>query len=162
MSKSHLLPAPALLDFLAPYPHEVQQLALAVRRFVIEHIPHMTEIIFDASNSVGMAFSPSGRSKDAICHVAVYASYANIGFNRGAELPDPGGRLEGTGKSLRHVTIRRVEDLLIPDLRALLAEAVRRAHTRKARAGLIIKPMLSRKLPPGLVKGNLSLAKAAD
>ena len=57
MSKSHLLPAPALLDFLAPYDHEVQQLALAVRRFVVEHIPHMTEIIYDASNSVGMDLS---------------------------------------------------------------------------------------------------------
>jgi hypothetical protein len=162
MSKSHLLPAPALLDFLAPYPHEVQQLALAVRRFVIEHIPHMTEIIYDAANSVGMDFSPSGRSKDAICHVAAYASHVNIVFNRGAELPDPGGHLEGTGKSLRHVTIRRVEDLLNPDLRALLAEAVKRAHTRKARAGLIIKPMLSRKVRAGTVKGSLSLAKAAD
>src|SRR5258707_5859774 len=139
MSRSHLLPPPALLDFLAPYDHDVQQLALAVRRFVIEHIPHMTEIIDDASNAVAMAFSPSGRFKEAICHVAVYPNYVNLAFNRGAELPDSGGHLQGTGKSVRHVTIRRVEALLAPDLRALLAEAVKHARARTAHAGLIIK-----------------------
>ena len=54
MSKTHLPPPPALLDFLKPYDHEIQQLALAVRRFVIEHIPPMTELIVDASNAVAM------------------------------------------------------------------------------------------------------------
>jgi hypothetical protein len=162
MSKSHLLPPPALLDFLAPYDHDVQQLALAVRRFVIEHIPHMTEIIYDAPNAVAMAFSPSGRFKEAICHVAVYAGYVNIGFNRGAELPDPAGQLHGTGKSIRHVTVRRVEDLLVPGLRALLAEAVKRARARTAHAGVIIKSTLGKKRRPGLTKGRLNLAKVAD
>src|SRR6266566_107440 len=135
MSKSHLLPPPALLDFLAPYDHEIQQLALAARRFIIEHIPHMTEIVYDAPNAVAMGFTPSGRFKEAICHVAVHPMYVNLGFNRGAELPDPGGHLQGAGKALRHVTIRRVGDLLAPHLRVLLAEAVKRAHATTAHAG---------------------------
>jgi hypothetical protein len=162
MSKSHLLPPPALLDFLAPYDHDIQQLGLAVRRFVIEHIPHMTEIIEDASNAVAMAYSPSGRFKEAICHVAVYPSYVNLGFNRGAELPDPDGHLQGTGKALRHVTMRRIEDVLAPHLRLLLAEAVKRAHARTAHAGVIIKSTAGKKRGPGATKNKISLAKSAD
>jgi hypothetical protein len=162
MSKYHVLPPPALLDFLAPYDHEIQQLALAVRRFVIEHIPPMTEIVYDAANAVAMGFTPSGRFKEAICHVAVYPKYVNLGFNRGAELPDPGRHLEGFGKMNRHVTIRRVEDLLAPDLRVLLAEAVQRAHARTAHAGVIIKSAPGKKRRPGAVKSKSSLAKNAD
>ena len=163
MSKSHLPPPPALLDFLAPYDHDVQQLALAVRRFVIEHIPHMTEIVYDASNAVAMAFTPSGRFKEATCHVSVYADHVNLGFNRGAELPDPGGHLLGSGKAIRHVTIRRVEDLLAPHLRALLAEAVKRAHATTAHAGIIIKSTSGKKRRPGAAaRDKSSRAKSAD
>jgi hypothetical protein len=162
MSKSHLLPPPALLDFLAPYDHDIQQLGLAVRRFVIEHIPHMTEIIDDASNAVAMAYSPSGRFKEAICQVAVYPSYVNLGFNRGADLPDPGGHLQGTGKAIRHVPIRRIEDLLAPDLRALLAEAVKRAHAKAAHAGVIVRSTSGKKRRPLSSRGGYRLAKSAD
>ena len=162
MSKSHLLPPPALLDFLAPYDHDIQQLALAVRRFVIEHIPHMTEIVYDAPTAVAMGFTPSGRFKEAVCQVSVYPTYVNLGFNRGAELPDPGRQLLGLGKSLRHVTIRRVADLLAPALRDLLAEAVKRAHATSARAGIIIKSAPGKKRRPGAMQGKVSLAKSAD
>lgn len=163
MPKSHLLPPPALLDFLAPYDHDVQQLALAVRRFVIEHIPHMTEIVYDAPTAVAIAFTPSGRFKEAICHVSVYADHVNLGFNRGADLPDPGRLLQGSGKTIRHLTVRRVEDLLAPPLRVLLAEAVKRAHATTAHAGVIIKSTPGKKRRPlASIKARPRLAKSAD
>ena len=33
-------------------------------------------------------------------------NWINVGFFRGAELPDPHGLLEGTGKFMRHVKLR--------------------------------------------------------
>jgi hypothetical protein len=139
MSKSHLQPPPALLDFLAPYDHDIQRLALAVRRFVQDHIPPMTEMIVDSQNGVSEGFTPSGRFKDAVCHVTVYPNHVSLGFHRGAELPDPGGHLIGAGKSVRHLIIDRVEDLLAPHVRELLLEAVKLAHVKSARPGVIIK-----------------------
>lgn len=162
MSKSHLLPPPALLDFLKPYDHEIQQLALAVRRFVLEHIPPMTELVVDASNAVAMGFTPTGRLKEAICHVAVYANHVNLGFNRGADLPDPTGLLKGTGKAIRHVTIARASDLDSAPLLGMLAAAVQRAHARSAHAGVIIKSFTGKKRRPSALLRKSGLAAHAD
>jgi hypothetical protein len=39
-------------------------------------------------------------------YVNVFTSHVNVGFFRGAELPDPGGLLQGNGKFMRHVKLR--------------------------------------------------------
>jgi len=39
-------------------------------------------------------------------YVNVFASHVNVGFFRGAELPDPAGMLQGKGKSMRHVKLK--------------------------------------------------------
>ncbi len=51
--------------------------------------------------------------------------HVTFGFLRGALLKDPAGLLEGTGKSLRHVKLRCVEDLKRPELKKLIGEAVK-------------------------------------
>lgn len=42
----------------------------------------------------------------AFGYVNVFTAHVNVGFFRGAELADPGGLLEGTGKFMRHVKLR--------------------------------------------------------
>ena len=42
----------------------------------------------------------------AFAYVAVFKAHANVGFFHGAELEDPKGLLEGTGKRMRHVKVR--------------------------------------------------------
>lgn len=42
----------------------------------------------------------------AFAYIDVFTSHINIGFFQGAELPDPKGLLEGTGKFMRHVKLR--------------------------------------------------------
>jgi hypothetical protein len=39
-------------------------------------------------------------------YVNVFTSHVNVGFFRGAELPDPAGLLQGSGKRMRHVKLR--------------------------------------------------------
>jgi len=39
-------------------------------------------------------------------YVNVFTSHVNVGFFRGATLPDPARLLEGTGKLMRHVKLR--------------------------------------------------------
>ena len=39
-------------------------------------------------------------------YVDSFTSHVNVGFFRGAELSDPAGLLEGTGKRMRHVKLR--------------------------------------------------------
>ncbi len=42
----------------------------------------------------------------AFAYVGVYRAHASVGFYHGAELEDPQGLLEGTGKHMRHVKVR--------------------------------------------------------
>ncbi len=42
----------------------------------------------------------------AFAYVAIYTAHINVGFFLGAELSDPAGLLQGTGKFMRHVKIR--------------------------------------------------------
>lgn len=47
----------------------------------------------------------------AFGYVNVFTAHANVGFFRGAELPDPGGLLEGAGRNMRHVKLRPDRDI---------------------------------------------------
>ncbi len=42
----------------------------------------------------------------AFAYVNAFKAHVNVGFFRGAELADPVGLLEGTGKYMRHVKLR--------------------------------------------------------
>ena len=42
----------------------------------------------------------------AFAYVNSFKAHVNVGFFRGADLPDPDGLLEGTGKFMRHVKLR--------------------------------------------------------
>jgi hypothetical protein len=121
-------PCPELLQFLKAYDPAVGELALAVRRLVLEEAPAASEIVYDAYNAVALGFTLTGRFREAFCHVAVYTAHVNLGFNHGAYLPDPDGLLEGTGKHIRHLRLTRLEDLRRPHLRRFLRAAL--AHMR--------------------------------
>jgi len=41
----------------------------------------------------------------AFAYVNVFTTHVNVGFFRGAEIADPEGLLEGTGKFMRHVKL---------------------------------------------------------
>ena len=46
----------------------------------------------------------------AFGYVNAFSVHVNVGFFRGAELSDPSGLLEGTGKFMRHVKLRPERD----------------------------------------------------
>jgi hypothetical protein len=61
----------------------------------------------------------------ASCWVAPAKAHVSLGFYYGAELDDPAGLLEGTGKLMRHTEIRAPADLDRAPLRALVARATK-------------------------------------
>jgi len=117
-------PSPEYLKFLSPFDDRIRELALATRAFVLDAAPDSTELIYDAYNAVATGFSFTGRPSDAFIHVAVYARWVNLGFNRGAQLDDPAGVLQGTGRWIRHIRIPDLAALEKPGLRALVRAAI--------------------------------------
>jgi hypothetical protein len=65
-------------------------------------------------------------------YVNVFSSHVNVGFFLGAELDDPAGLLEGTGRRMRHVKVRPGSDLDDTALNALIQAAYEEARWRLA------------------------------
>jgi hypothetical protein len=125
-------PDPVLLEYLASYDPHVSRLALAVREVVLEEAPEAVESIFKGYATV-IGFSFAGKPlKDGFCHVVTYSSYVNLGFNRGALLPDPNRALAGKGKLIRHITIRNERDLDRQVVRRFLQSAIEQVQTNGA------------------------------
>jgi hypothetical protein len=105
-------PVPAeLVDFLAPFPDRVQDLALGLRERVLTVMPNAHEFVWDATNAVSFAYTPTTRWQDSVVHIASYAKWVNLGFNEGASLDDPLGILVGSGGHIRHVRFAAIGDL---------------------------------------------------
>ena len=108
-------------EFLSKHTPEVQALAQRTREVIREVNPTVVESVNPGRNN--LAYGTGMRMGEWYCYIAPFKSYMNLGFLRGTELPDPEGLLEGTGKLLRHVKIKRIEDVEGPSVRALLAAA---------------------------------------
>ena len=120
-------PHPQLLEFLSRYSPAVNKLMLGVRQVVLTEIPSVSETVNDVSYAVTNGFTFSGRVKEIFCYVVAYTSYVNLGFARGAELPDPDRKLQGTGKLHRHLRIETPADLDLPEVRRFIHLAADRA-----------------------------------
>lgn len=68
----------------------------------------------------------------AFAYVSVHAAHVNVGFYRGAELPDPAGLLQGSGKRMRHVKLAAGAGIDEGALEALVAAAYRDMKGRLA------------------------------
>jgi hypothetical protein len=59
----------------------------------------------------------------AFAYVNAFGAHVNVGFFRGAEIADPAGLLEGSGKFMRHVKLRPGRDLDATALMKLIETA---------------------------------------
>ncbi len=116
-------PHPKLLEFLAPYHREIQAVALALRDLVLATAPGLNELVY-RTYVVAVGFSFTSDWRDGPCHIAVYPKHVNLGFQRGALLPDPDGVMEGTGKAIRHIKVESAADLKRPLLKRYLRAAI--------------------------------------
>ncbi|ANM30529.1 hypothetical protein ABI59_14520 [Acidobacteria bacterium Mor1] len=69
----------------------------------------------------------------AFAYVAVFKAHVNLGFYRGAELPDPAGLLQGSGKMMRHVKLgpgHEVDEETLAMLLEMAYTDMRRCATR--------------------------------
>jgi hypothetical protein len=104
------------LDATAP---AVADIARTLRLTVLESFPDAVET-FDPAD--GLLAIGTGRSmRDFVFAIIPHKSHVNLQLADGADLPNPDGRIEGTGKRVRHVKARSVDDARAPWLRAAIA-----------------------------------------
>ena len=117
-------PDSQLLSYLASYDPHISELTLALREMVLQEAPGAIESV-SRGYAFAIGFSFTGKPlKDGFCHVVTYSTHVNLGFNRGALLPDPNGVLMGTGKAIRHISIRNQSELDRPFVRRYIQAAI--------------------------------------
>jgi hypothetical protein len=97
---------------------ELRKVVRALRNFVKNTIPGTKETV----NAWGI---PTFEAKDPFCFYMVGKDHVTFGFHFGTSLEDPEGLLEGTGKNIRHVKLRGVEDVEQKGLKKLVQAAAR-------------------------------------
>jgi len=97
----------------------VAEAARALRLVVLENFPDAVET-FDPAD--GLLAIGTGRSmRDFVFAIIPHKAHVNLQLADGASLPNPDGRIEGTGKRVRHVKVRSVEDARAAWVRTAIA-----------------------------------------
>jgi hypothetical protein len=147
---------PELDQFLQAYPGEVGQLFKATRERVLKAAKGCNEIIYDAYSAVASGFTFTEGFQEAFCHIAAYGKYVNLGFNNGAQMDDPAHVLQGSGKFIRHITIKKIEDLNAAPVAHFIALAVEQGQVNakgkeSAKGKVFIKQTKGPKRRPNLL-----------
>ena len=107
-------PASKVDTYVKKLPPDTRAVVEALRRLIVAIAPHAHEDLKWGQ--------PWYAGNKGVCYIAAFKNHVNLGFARGAELADPRGRLEGTGKGMRHVKIRSAKDIDAA-VKSLLREA---------------------------------------
>ncbi len=82
------MPIPSDVDeFLALFPPNVRDVALAARELVVHTVPDATETVDRSARLIGYGYGPG--YKDTICTLLMSQTGVKVGIARGSELPDP-------------------------------------------------------------------------
>jgi Domain of unknown function (DU1801) len=127
-------PPPALLELLYRHEPVVRSLTLGLRYVVLDEMAPCHEYVFSMGPRVVLLYGPTEKViKDGVCLVSVFLRHVNLGFFHGADLSDPSGILKGTGKGMRHFSLKQLPDLGRPEIRAYIREARTRAGLKRPR-----------------------------
>ncbi len=116
--------AAAYAEIVARSSPEVRELATRARALVLDVMPRAFEVVWSGQGIAGYGTGPRKMSEH-FCWISPQRAHVNLGFNYGAELPDPEHLLEGTGRLFRHVKLRSVDDVNRSALRQLVEAASR-------------------------------------
>ena len=120
-------------DILAVARPELRPLCESLRKLIASLHPGFIEIVWPKHKIASFGVGPK-KMTEHYAYIAVQSTHVNLGFYRGASLPDPRGLLEGAGKKLRHVKLRSISAANDVAISAFLRHAIeeRALHARDA------------------------------
>lgn len=87
----------------------------------------LRELIFEASEEMveEIKWSKPSYSHDGlVCYLQPAKNHVNFGFYQGAQLEDRNSLLEGDGTKMRHIRIKRMDDINPEPFKNLIWEAI--------------------------------------
>jgi hypothetical protein len=113
-----------LATLLEPHTPTIRDEFVALRALVREVMPDAQEQLDLPDRVLAFGFGPPGgvRMRGLAVGLIPHTAHVNVQLADGALLDDPSGIVEGTGKRIRHVKCRSLDDAARPALRALLEQ----------------------------------------
>lgn len=143
-------PKAQLDSFIAKYTPEV---ARAMRRALIQMrklCPGAIELVYDNYNALAVGFATGERVADVLFSVVAFPRWVSLFFFKTLPLADPNKRLAGQGKTTKHVVLDPKLLLADPDVRRLIAQALKKAGEPFAKGGrgrIVIKSVSATQRP---------------
>jgi hypothetical protein len=103
-------------SWLAELDPALHEIAETLRMVVLEADPDISEAIKWGN--------PTYDKNGKVCYLSATKGYVSLGFFNGASLTDPEGRVEGTGKKMRHIKVRSLADIQPEQYASWVREAV--------------------------------------
>ncbi len=113
-------------DFLKHLKFKEQSLIdlyLDLREFILEIHPQSNELLYH-THALTSLYSVSEKMADGFCMIPIYSNHFNLGFNKGTVIKDPEKLLQGTGKWIRHIPIKTIDDYRNKDVKAIIKSAI--------------------------------------
>lgn len=110
-------------DLLEMTPETLRPVAVALREAILSLHPEVSEVVRLGDRAASYGVGPR-KMIEGYAYIMPHTNWINLGFYRGASLPDPEGLLEGTGAALRHVKVRTVDEAGIEGISNLLTAAL--------------------------------------
>jgi len=101
----------------------MQPIARRLREIIVDVDPDFVEVVRLGARAATFGVGPKKMS-EGYAYIFPHANWVNLGFYKGATLPDPKGLMEGTGAKMRHVKVRSTKDAEQAAIKRLIAEAL--------------------------------------
>jgi hypothetical protein len=104
--------------YIEDLPENIQKITDALRKIILDSSPNLKE---EYKWSM-----PNYSYNGLVCYLQASKKHVNLGFHKGNELieSDTDSRLQGTGKTMRHIKIMKMEEIQPEAFAALIQEAV--------------------------------------
>jgi hypothetical protein len=130
---SHSAARESVEALLTPHTPEVRALVERLRRLVKRSVPEATEAVQPSWHSLNYRHPAQGY----FCGIFPFIGGVKLVFEFGVLLPDPAGLLQGEGKQVRFVHLRRLSDIRVKALQGLIRAALELPADRTAKLELI-------------------------
>jgi hypothetical protein len=101
----------------------MRPIARHLREVIVDIDLEYVEVVRLGDRAATFGVGPKKMS-EGYAYILPHDKWVNLGFYKGALLPDPDSLMEGTGAKMRHVKIRSVEDAEKAAIRTLVEVAL--------------------------------------
>ncbi|QAA82394.1 DUF1801 domain-containing protein [Aequorivita sp. H23M31] len=110
-------------EAIQSFSEEIKNMSRQTRNLIRKIFPEVVEVVWKKQKNIGFGTGPKKKTEH-FCWLMPATKHVTLGFNYGAQLPDPSNILEGTGKLFRHYKVKNEVDLSNQDLINLIKFAI--------------------------------------